>query len=147
MRPPVVLAPLSLWPALVRHQPDLLPRVAVAAAQLRALPRRVRRMVHKQWRGPLLGLALVLTLGQWPGRRARGATSGRWNGRAPRNPAGSQRNLTHIWPRFRTACAYSIDDRLVDELTEEFAELALPRPRLRLGHEYGDQLFFRIDPE
>src|SRR5439155_24282035 len=41
----------------------------------------------------------------------------------------------------------SIDNRLVDELTEQLAELALPRPGLRLGQENGDQVFLRIDPE
>ena len=50
----------------------------------------------------------------------------------------SHRAFTHPWCRFEAVCAYSIDDRLVDELTEQLAELALPRPGLRLGHEDGD---------
>jgi hypothetical protein len=59
----------------------------------------------------------------------------------------SHRDFTHLWCRFEAVRAHSIDDRLVDELTEQLAELALPRPGLRLGHEDGDQLFFRIYPE
>ena len=55
---------LGVWPALVSRQPDLVPRVAVAATQLRALPRRQRRRLLHQWRRPLAGLALVLALGQ-----------------------------------------------------------------------------------
>ena len=68
---------------------------------------------------------------------------------APPSPGGlvSRRLATHTWRRFRTPRAQSIDDRLIDELTEQFAELALPRPGLRLGHEDGDQLFLRIHPE
>jgi hypothetical protein len=50
----------------------------------------------------------------------------------------SHRDFTHPWCRLEAARAHSIDDRLVDELTEQLAELALPRPGLRLGHEDGD---------
>ena len=69
-------SPLGLWPALVDRQPDLLPRVAVVATQLHALPRRVRRTLRKQWRGPLIGMALVLALGQPPARAATIAVGG-----------------------------------------------------------------------
>jgi Chlamydia polymorphic membrane protein (Chlamydia_PMP) repeat len=62
--------PLGLWPALVHCQPDLLARVAVSTAQLQTLPRRVRRVLQRQWRGPLIGMALVLALGQRPGLAA-----------------------------------------------------------------------------
>jgi hypothetical protein len=62
--------PLGLWPALVHCQPELLPRVAVSTAQLWALPRRVRRALQRQWRLPLVGIALVLALGQRPGLAA-----------------------------------------------------------------------------
>jgi hypothetical protein len=62
--------PLSLWPALVHRQPALVPRVAVSIAQLCALPRRVRRALQRQWRLPLVGMALVLALGQRPGLAA-----------------------------------------------------------------------------
>jgi hypothetical protein len=57
---------LGLWPVLVQCQPDLVPRVAVSTAQVRALPRRVRRALQRQWRLPLVGIALVLALGQLP---------------------------------------------------------------------------------
>ena len=62
--------PLGLWPALVHRQPDSCP-VSRWCAQLRALPRRVRRTLTQQWRGPLVGMALVLALGQQPVRRRR----------------------------------------------------------------------------
>ena len=41
----------------------------------------------------------------------------------------------------------SIHDGLVDELAEQLFELTLPRSRLRLRHENGDQLLLRIHPE
>ena len=63
-------APLGLWPALVHRQPELLPRVAGYYTQLRALPRRVRRALQRQWRLPLAGIALMLALGQQPGLAA-----------------------------------------------------------------------------
>jgi hypothetical protein len=50
----------------VRHRPELLPRFAVYYTQLRALPRRVRRALQRQWRLPLAGIALLLALGQQP---------------------------------------------------------------------------------
>ena len=63
---PSAAAPLPLWSAVALRQPDLLPRVAGTAAQLCALPRRLRRALQRQWRLPLVGIALVLALGQQP---------------------------------------------------------------------------------
>jgi hypothetical protein len=54
----------------VRHQPELLSRFATYYTQLRALPRRVRRALQRQWRLPLAGVALLLALGQNPGLAA-----------------------------------------------------------------------------
>jgi hypothetical protein len=50
----------------MERQPELLPRVAVYATQLCALPRRVRRALQRQWRLPLASIALMLALGQQP---------------------------------------------------------------------------------
>ena len=60
----------GLLPTLVRRQPELLPGFAASYTQLRALPRRVRRALQRQWRLPLAGVALMLTLGQNPGLAA-----------------------------------------------------------------------------
>jgi hypothetical protein len=60
----------DLVPALVRRQPALFPRYTVYYTQLRALPRRVRRALQRQWRLPLAGVALMLSLGQSPGLAA-----------------------------------------------------------------------------
>src|SRR5262245_27246660 len=57
-------------PALVRHRQELLPRFATYYTALRALPRRVRRALQRQWRLPLAGVALLLALGQSPGLTA-----------------------------------------------------------------------------
>src|SRR5262245_36225103 len=62
--------PLGLWPAGVHRQPELLARVVGYYTQLRALPRRVRRVLQRQWRLPLAGIALMLALGQGPGLAA-----------------------------------------------------------------------------
>ena len=56
----------GLVPALVRHRHELFPRFAAYYTQLRALPRRVRRALQRQWRLPLAGIALMLALGQQP---------------------------------------------------------------------------------
>jgi hypothetical protein len=51
---------------LVRRRHDLLPRAAAYYAQLRALPRRVRRALQRQLGLPLATLALWLALGLLP---------------------------------------------------------------------------------
>jgi hypothetical protein len=60
----------STFPGLLRAQmrcpPELFPRAAVYYTQLRALPRRVRRTLQRQWRLPLAGIALMLALEQQP---------------------------------------------------------------------------------
>src|SRR5215831_10303497 len=56
-------------PELMRCQPELLSRFAAYYTQLRALPRRMRRALQRQWRLPLAGIALMLALGQ-PSARA-----------------------------------------------------------------------------
>jgi hypothetical protein len=60
----------GLLPELVCRRHELLPRFAVYYTQLRALPRRVRRALQRQWRLPLAGVALMLALGQNPGLAA-----------------------------------------------------------------------------
>src|SRR6266853_533205 len=47
----------------------------------------------------------------------------------------------------RSRARRSVDDGLVDELTEQLAKLTLPRSGLRLGHQDGHQLLSRIHPE
>ena len=49
---------------------ELLPRFAAYYTYLRALPRRVRRALQRQWHLPLAGVALMLALGQSPGLAA-----------------------------------------------------------------------------
>ena len=56
----------GLLPELMRRRDELLPRFAAYYTQLRALPRRVRRALQRQWRMPLAGVALMLALGQSP---------------------------------------------------------------------------------
>src|SRR5215471_15081387 len=51
-------------PELMRCQPELLSRFAAYYTELRALPRRMRRALQRQWRLPLAGIALMLALGQ-----------------------------------------------------------------------------------
>ena len=63
---PATPAGAGLLPALMDRQPDLLPRFAVYAIQLRALPRRVRRALRRQWGPSLAGMALLLALGPQP---------------------------------------------------------------------------------
>ena len=66
----------GLVPALVRPPPRAAPRFTAYDTQLRALPRRVRRALQRQWRLPLAGIALMLALGQPPGQAATIAVSG-----------------------------------------------------------------------
>jgi hypothetical protein len=66
----------GLLPVLVRRRSELLPRFAAYYTQLRALPRRVRRALQRQWRLPLAGIALMLALGQSPGQAATIAVGG-----------------------------------------------------------------------
>ena len=60
----------GLLPELVRRRDELLPRFAAYYTYLRALPRRARRALQRQWRMPLAGVALMLALGQSPGLAA-----------------------------------------------------------------------------
>jgi hypothetical protein len=57
---------LELLPEVMRHRDELFLRFAAHYARLRALPRRARRALQKQWRMPLAGVAFMLTLGQGP---------------------------------------------------------------------------------
>ena len=50
----------------MRRREELLPRFTAYYIQLRALPRRVRRALQRQWHLPLAGVALMLALGQSP---------------------------------------------------------------------------------
>jgi len=54
----------SLLPLLVRGQPEPVSCVAVYHTELRALLRRVRRALQRQWQLPLAGIALMLALAQ-----------------------------------------------------------------------------------
>src|SRR5438034_6675118 len=56
----------GLLPALVQRRQEMLPRFAACYTQLRALPRRVRRALQRQWKQSLAGVALLLALGQGP---------------------------------------------------------------------------------
>ena len=56
----------GLLPEIMRRRDELLPRFAAYYTHLRALPRRVRRALQRQWRLPLAGVALMLALGQSP---------------------------------------------------------------------------------
>jgi hypothetical protein len=56
----------GLLPIIVRHRAALLPRFAVTYTALRALPRRVRRALHRTGRASLASVALWLVLGQGP---------------------------------------------------------------------------------
>ena len=60
----------GLLPEIMRRRDELLPRFAAYYTYLRALPRRVRRALQRQWRLPLAGVALMLALGQSPGLAA-----------------------------------------------------------------------------
>jgi hypothetical protein len=60
----------GLIPERVHRRYELLPRFTAYYTQLRALPRRVRRALQRQWRLPLAGVALLLALGQRPGLAA-----------------------------------------------------------------------------
>ena len=61
---------LPLPPMLLGSQPEILPRYVAYYTQLRALPRRVRRALQRQWRQSLAGVALLLALGDLPGHAA-----------------------------------------------------------------------------
>jgi hypothetical protein len=50
----------------LQREPNLLPRFTEQYQQLKALPRRVRRSLQRQWKISLAGVALLLTLGQAP---------------------------------------------------------------------------------
>ena len=67
----------GLLPELVRRRDELLPRFAAYYTYLRALPRRVRRALQRQWHLPLAGVALMLALGQSPALAATIPVSGK----------------------------------------------------------------------
>src|SRR5215208_7429266 len=48
----------------LQQAPDLLPRFAAHYQQLKALRRRVRRSLQRQWKRSLAGLALLIAPGQ-----------------------------------------------------------------------------------
>src|SRR5215213_6260736 len=50
----------------LQQAPELLPRFAEQYRQLKALRRRLRRSLQRQWKRSLAGLALLLALGQAP---------------------------------------------------------------------------------
>src|SRR5215212_169630 len=50
----------------LEREPELLPRFAQHYQQLKALRRRVRRGLQRQWKRSLAGVALLLALGQAP---------------------------------------------------------------------------------
>ena len=52
----------------LQQEPELLPRFAEHYQQLKALRRRVRRSLQRQWKRSLAGLALLLALGQTPAK-------------------------------------------------------------------------------
>ena len=56
----------GLLPEILRRREELLHRFTAYYIQLRALPRRVRRALQRQWHLPLAGVALMLALGQSP---------------------------------------------------------------------------------
>jgi hypothetical protein len=51
----------------MHRQSEILPRFTAYYTQLQTLPRRVRRVLQRQWQLPLAGVALLLALGQSPG--------------------------------------------------------------------------------
>jgi hypothetical protein len=57
--------PIVKEPCL-QQAPDLLPRFATHYQQLKALRRRVRRSLQRQWKRSLAGIALLIALGQAP---------------------------------------------------------------------------------
>jgi hypothetical protein len=56
----------SIKQQCLEQEPDLLPRFAEQYQQLKALPRRMRRMLQRQWKRSLAGLALPLAFEQAP---------------------------------------------------------------------------------
>src|SRR5829696_8677594 len=50
----------------LQPEPDLLPSFADHYEKLKALPRRMRRSLQRQWKRSLAGVALLLALGQTP---------------------------------------------------------------------------------
>jgi hypothetical protein len=57
---------------LIRHKSELLPKFAAYYQQLRALPRRTRRLLQRKWACSLAGAALLLAVG---GREAHAGTT------------------------------------------------------------------------
>ena len=53
----------GLLPLLVRQRRDLLPRFTSLYVRLRALPKRLRRLLQRRFRYSLAGMALALALG------------------------------------------------------------------------------------
>src|SRR5262245_31318024 len=51
-----------LWRELIQHGREFFPRFASIYQRLRALPRRVRRVLQRKWACSLVGVALLLTL-------------------------------------------------------------------------------------
>jgi alkylhydroperoxidase/carboxymuconolactone decarboxylase family protein YurZ len=51
---------------LENHESELLPRFAEHYQQLKALRRRLRRSLQRQWKRSLAGVALLIALGQAP---------------------------------------------------------------------------------
>ncbi|HKF95698.1 MAG TPA: hypothetical protein VKB96_14105 [Gammaproteobacteria bacterium] len=56
----------SIKEQCLQRESELLPRFAEHYQQLRALRRRVRRSLQRQWKRSLAGVALLLALGQAP---------------------------------------------------------------------------------
>src|SRR5215211_4296275 len=56
----------SIQQQCLQRGPDLLPQFAAHYQQLKALRRRVRRSLQRQWKQSLAGLALLIALGQAP---------------------------------------------------------------------------------
>src|SRR5215212_3444143 len=56
----------SIKQQCLQREPELLPRFAAHYQQLKALRRRVRRSLQRQWKQPLAGIALLWALGQGP---------------------------------------------------------------------------------
>src|SRR5215216_6733177 len=56
----------SIQQQCLQRGPELLPQFAAHYQQLKALRRRVRRSLQRQWKQSLAGIALLLALGQAP---------------------------------------------------------------------------------
>jgi hypothetical protein len=112
-------------PELMRDRSELTRRFTACYIELRALPRRVRRALQRQWRLPLAGVALMLVLGQEPAEAATiqvgpkctlvdaitAANTDRATGGCPAGqradrivlPAGSTQNLSTALPTINSA--------------------------------------------